>query len=363
MNKKVFVIIIVISILVIGLFYWSQSGKKDASKMQINPVAVIAVPTKQQSVPTIVKSFADLYSQNNTELKSEITGTLQEILYNEGQTVAKNTLLLMINSDSQQAELKSALADEKLSQVEYHRTENLYKKGVQSKQEFDIAEATYAARQADADAAKAEVNKTQIKAPFNGVLGERTLSVGDYVTSGTALVRIVDIGNLKVKYYIPEKYLSDIRLNQEIEFTTEAYPNKFFKGKVDFISPTVDSATRNIKVEATIDNKDGALLPGLSGTTYHILSEQPNSITIPEESVITTIEGQQVFKLVPTHKTNPAYTAKQVNVEVGTRRNGYAQILTGLKPNELVVTEGHQKLRDGVPVNVISVSAKGATAE
>lgn len=353
MRKKAIVIAIVIFVLIVCLVYW-KSASKSSSSMQMRPVVVHAESVKQQNVPIIINAYADLYSQNNADLKSEVTGTVETIYYKEGQVVPKGKLLLTLNSDDQKAALDAALAEAKLSEIDYERTKTLRGKGVQSQQELDLAEATYAAKNAHVASAKAALDKTQIKAPFQGVLGDKTLSVGDFVTSGTPLVSIVDTNNLKVKYFIPEHYLSYIHPKQNVEFITPAYPNKPFKGTVDFVSPTVDSTTRNIKVEARIDNKEGQLLPGLSGVVVHSLNEQPNSLTIPEQSIMVTLEGPQVFKLVsnPDDASTP-YSAKQVQVEVGTRKDGYAQILSGLTFKDIVVTEGHQKLRDGMPVTVL----------
>lgn len=353
MRKKTIVVAFVIFVLIVCVVYWT-SASKPSNSMQIKPVAVRVASVTQQNVPVIVKSYADLYSQNNADLKSEVIGTVETISYKEGQVVPKGKLLLKLNSDVQKATLDAALAEAKLSEIEYERAKTLRSKGVESQQALDLAEATYAAKNANVASAKAALDKTEIKAPFQGVLGDKTLSVGDFVTSGTLLVSIVDINNLKVKYFIPEHHLNYIHIGQQVAFITPAYPNEHFYGKVDFVSPTVDSATRNIKVEARLANQEGRLLPGLSGLVIHSLTEQSNSLTIPEQSIMATLEGSQVFKLVPNVEATAApYTAKQIIVDVGTRKDGYAQILSGLTPNDLVVTEGHQKLRDGMPVTVL----------
>jgi len=318
-----------------------------------NAMPVIVANVLQKDAPQVVQVFASLYAENDAKISSEISGNIAKVSFKAGDWVPVGTVLMNIDSRTQEAKLQQAQADAELSKVELDRAQNLYHRGAQSKQELDKAQATFKAQQAAVAIAKADVDKTIIIAPFSGRLGAKTLSIGDYVSPGTFLLEIVDKKHLKIQYTVPERYLPDLAVGQMVQIKSIAFPNDVFAGVVDFVSPFVDKDTRTVQVEALVPNEDERLSPGLSASVVHSMGVDPKALVIPEEALVPSIEGLTVFRVVNDEKNQTARVQK-VSVEVGSRYQGLAQIRSGLEATDQVVTQGQQKLRDGAMIKIIT---------
>jgi membrane fusion protein (multidrug efflux system) len=169
--------------------------------------------------------------------------------------------------------------------------------------------------------------------------------VGQYITAGLPLVILVDKTKLHIRYSVPQRYLEQLKLGSVVTFETPAYAHEKFVGAVNYISPSVDVNTRTIGVEALFENPHGKLLPGLSGTVLQVLSITPNAMIIPEEALVPSITGYQVFRVVEGK-------ALASPVDIGTRKDGSVQIISGLQPGDTIVLQGHQNLRDGALVDI-----------
>jgi membrane fusion protein (multidrug efflux system) len=185
----------------------------------------------------------------------------------------------------------------------------------------------------------------QLTAPFDGVTGKCMVSPGDYVSIGQALVSLTDTHHLRVEYSIAEKYLSVLKLGQEISITTSAYPGKKFLGHVAFISPTINTQDRTISVYAEVPNDDQQLSAGLFVNVKHSLGMVKDVLLVPSISLVATIDGHQVYKVVNSK-------AQAVPIEIGQRTLDSVQVVSGLAENDAIVTAGQQKLRDGADVTV-----------
>ena len=280
-------------------------------------------------------------------ISSEIAGVIDSITFTPGAEAANGEVLLTLSHNAQAAAVAEADAQMRLAELELNRSQNLFDRQALPQQELDTAHATFAARQASVEIAQAELDKTTITAPFDGTLGALIVSLGDYVTLGTPLVGIVDKSTLKVRYSVPERYLSELALEQQVQLSIAAFGNEVFTGIVDFVSPSVDESTRTISIEARIDNEDGRLSSGLSVNLEHSLGLSPDVLVIPEEALMPAIEGYQVFRV------SPDATVQSVIVEIGSRAGGFVQIIDGLMLGDSIVTQGYQKLRDGMPVQIL----------
>jgi membrane fusion protein (multidrug efflux system) len=274
-----------------------------------------------------------------------VEGSITELFFTEGQAVKTGDALIRIDDSLEQAKLAQAQAEVELNTVEYKRNESLLARKAVSSQEVDRTKATLDVSLAQLEIAKADLAKTLIKAPFDGELGEKLLSLGQYITIGETLVHIVDKSRLRLEYSVSEQYISKVALGQTISLISSAYPDETFQGTVSFISPYIDESTRTLKVEAMVDNTDGRLAPGLSVKLQHILGYTPNGYKIPEESLLPTVEGYRVY-VVKDNKAN------SVTVEIASRIKGFVYIAKGLNPGDVVVTRGQEKLRDGAEVEI-----------
>lgn len=343
-------IIILFSVLVILFVSYKWASRPSATVFSGALKPVVAVQQVQQGpMPTIATALGSLLAIHTANVASEIDGIVAEIFFTEGATVQAGDLLVRLENAPQLATLTQMQAQENLAQVDYSRIKSLFDKGAISRQELDKNDAALKIAQADVAVAQAQFDKTRIRAPFTGVLDARKVSSGEYIVSGQNLVSIVDKSALRLQYALPERYLSQLKVNMPVYFKTNAYPDRSFEGKVNFVSPQVDVATRTIRLEALFENADGLLLPGLSGEVSQVLAENPQALSIPEEAVVPTIDGYQVYVIT-------GEKAEARTVTLGSRIAGKVVVLTGLQPNETVVTRGQDRLREGATVEIISNS-------
>jgi membrane fusion protein (multidrug efflux system) len=344
MKRKIIMIISLLVIISLGFFAWSKKPTKNDFKSPKNVVTVSQVRT--QDMPTLIRALGSLTAIHSAEVAPEIDGVIESIHFTDGALVKQGDLLIQLQNNTQEARLEQAQAQKKLREIDYNRLKSLQERGAVSKQEFDKSDADLKVADAEVRLAQAQLDQTQIKAPFDGQLGSGLYSVGQYITSGKPLVLIVDKSTLHIDYSVPQRHLEQLKQGAAVTFETPAYPNEKFNGVVHYISPEVDLATRTIAVEASFDNLAGRLSPGLSGTVLQVLNITPNAMIIPEASLIPSITGYIVYRVVDGK-------AASTPIEIGTRKDGLVQVISGLSPEDRIVVEGHQNLRDGALVEVL----------
>jgi membrane fusion protein, multidrug efflux system len=342
---------LIAALLIYFSYHQWRGGKATPDAMAAPTVLVTASPVVVEDAPITINVFGSLRAVNSAAIASEMDGPIVELDFTEGESVTVGTTLLRLDDVLEKAELAKARADLELNTVQYARMQSLLKNKATSQQEYDQAKADLAVSSAQVEIASANLEKTLIKAPFDGVLGARKLSVGQYVTAGEALVDIFDARHLKLEYSVSERFLGQVVVGQTVDLTTSAYPDTVFTGTVDFIAPNIDANTRTLAVEAVIDNSDGRLSPGLSMRLVHVLGHKEKSIKIPEESILPTVEGYRVYVIQED-------IANGVSVEIESRTKGFVYITKGLKPGDIVVTSGQEKLRDGAKVEILATENK-----
>jgi membrane fusion protein (multidrug efflux system) len=214
----------------------------------------------------------------------------------------------------------------------------------------DEAQAQLAIDHAEVDLARARLDKTRIAAPFAGVVGLREVSVGNYVSPGQDLVNLEDIDPIKVDFPVPERALSAVEVGQPIEVTVDAWPGRTFEGEVYAIDPQINAQGRSIAIRATIDNPESLLRPGLFATVRLITARREQAVLVPEQAIFAQQGKPYVYKVVDG-------VARLTEVQLGGRRVGQAEIVSGLAAGDVVVTAGQIKLRDGAAVRVIDAAA------
>jgi membrane fusion protein, multidrug efflux system len=342
-KRKIIMIVTLLLILAMGAWQWTKKAGKGGFMPPKSVVIVTQVSS--QDMPTLVRALGTLTAINSAEIAAEIGGTIESIPFTNGAQVKKGDVLIKLEDNTEEAKLLQAQAQKQLSEVDYNRLKNLQSRGAVSKQEFDKSEADLKVAEAEVTLAQAELDKTTLRAPFDGQVGSSTYSVGQYITAGQPLVSLVDKTKLQIRYSVPQRYLEHLKLNSAVTFETPAYPNEKFVGAVNYLSPSVDVATRTLAVEAVFDNPQGKLLPGLSGTVLQVLTITPNALIVPEEALVPSITGYQVFRVVEGK-------ALATPIEIGTRKDGAVQILSGLQAGDTLVLQGHQNLRDGALVDI-----------
>lgn len=307
--------------------------------------------TKVDGIVVASESFANSLSVSGSieaneqvQIRSEISGLVTGIYFNEGSNVSKGQLLLKINDRELQAQLSQALTKQKLAAETEYRAGELLKKEAISKEEYDVALADLRSLQSQTQLNRAQLAKTQIRAPFSGKIGLRTVSSGEYLTPNTAVANLVSINPVKITFSVPEKYAGQIKLNTEISFTV-AGSNKKYTAKVYALEPSIDMTTRTLQLKAKAANPAGELLPGSFAKIDLPLSNVNNAILIPTEAVIPVLKGKKVF-------VSAQGKAKEVMVETGTRTDKSVLITSGLNVGDTVLTTGMMSLKAETPVKI-----------
>ncbi|MET0442192.1 MAG: efflux RND transporter periplasmic adaptor subunit [Casimicrobiaceae bacterium] len=318
-------------------------------------VTVEASKVGQQAMPQTITAVGSLRSDESITVRPEVAGRIAAIGFQEGQRVAKGATLVRLDPAINAAEVQQSRANLKLAQSKYERAIDLAKSNFISGQAKDEAENNLRVAEAGLQLAEAKLAKTEIKAPFSGIIGLRVVSVGDYVKEGADVVNLESIDPLKVDFRVPEIYMKQVQVGQSLQVQLDALPGKTFEGKVFALNPLVDAAGRSIVIRAMVRNQDTSLRPGMFARVRLITKDEQNALVIPEQAIVPQGDEQFVFRVADGR-------ANRVKIDVGQRRDGMVQVTRGLEVNDVIVTAGQMKIRDGVPVNV-AVGAQPAKAE
>lgn len=316
----------------------TKSDKKQAGgKMNQSVSANYFVVTDTTLKETIVVT-GNIQADESVELRSESSGKVIRIFFNEGSKVNQNDLLLKINDQELKAQYDRARARQKLAEEQEYRQRILLKKEAISQQEYDIVFTELQSLKAETELINAQLAKTEVRAPFSGQVGLRMISVGDYITPSTNIAKLVKNDKVKVTFSIPEKYATSMKENAEINFMVEGDKEKY-KAKVYAIEPMIDENTRTLQVRA-IANNNGKLIPGSFSKVELELKEIKNAILIPNQSIIPILKGKKVY-------VADKGLAKEVIIETGIRNDQYIQVTSGLKLGDTVVTTGIMSIKNG----------------
>lgn len=314
--------------------------------------AEVRIATAQRQILAI----GTLRSNESVTIRPELAGRITQINFQEGQKVRKGQVLIQLDATIERAELAQAQAAIALSKANYERAEELTRRGAGTQRALDEARAKLRTDEAAVQLAEARLEKYTLSAPFDGVVGLRRVSVGDYVSPGAEIVNLEQIDPLKVDFRVPEVFLAAVRARQRITASVDALPGREFAGEVYAIDPLVDAGGRSIVIRARVANADDALRPGLFARVLLTLDERPNAAFVPEQSIVPVGDQHFVFKVVDGPQAGTKVVTN-TRVKVGERRRGEVEIMEGLKAGDVVVTAGLLKIRDGMPVMVVPPAA------
>ena len=292
-------------------------------------------------------AVGSLRSNESVTLRPETAGRIATIGFKDGAAVGKGTLLMALDAATQAAELEQARANRELARSTQARNQELFEKKFISRQALDASAATLRVQEAAVALAEAKLGKTQVRAPFAGVIGIRNVSVGDYVKEGQDLINLEDIATLKVDFRLPEATLPQLRRGQSLDLTVDALPGEKFTAELDAIDPLVDAGGRSVSLRARLDNRDGKLRPGMFARVRLALAEKENALMLPEQALVPDPAGAFVYRVVDGK-------AEKVKVKTGTRREAQVEIVEGLAAGDVVVSAGQLKLRPGAPVRDVA---------
>ena len=325
--------------------------RKDAGPTvpQGNGMRGMPVEAAHVRVGTVVDevgAVGSLQANESVVIRSEISGRISEAPFTEGRAVAKGDLLFTLDPAEAAAQVAQIAATVELNRSNLERAKPLLEAQMISPQAFDQLAAKLKESEASLTLAQERLNKATIRAPFGGRVGLRQVSPGDYVQPGQALVNLEDLTAMKVDFRIPETVMGRIAAGRPVTVRVDAFPGQVFRGAIRAIEPRLDEATRTILVRARVDNPGGQLRPGMFARVAVALGERPDAVLVPEQAVVPMGDEAFVYRVVDGK-------AAMVKVVIGQRKDGEAEVVSGLSPADVVVTGGQTKIRDGAPVMVI----------
>jgi membrane fusion protein, multidrug efflux system len=318
----------------------SATGRPAAGS-RLNVSAHIVKP---EILENNVLTTGTVLANEEVELRSETSGKIVRIYFNEGSNVNKGELLVKINDEELRAQLDRAKYRFKLLEDREYRQSVLLKREAISQEDYDVSLNELNMAKSEVELIQAQINKTEIKAPFNGRIGLKSVSEGSFVTNSTIIATLQNINPIKVDFSVPEKYSVQVEKGDKVNFTVTG-SNETFTAEVYAIEPKIDPVTRSLKIRAIFRNEQGKILPGSFADVQLILKEINNAILIPTQSVIPELQGQKVFL----YKNG---NALPVIIETGIRNEETVQVTDGLSENDTVITSGILQIRPGMPVAI-----------
>ena len=283
-------------------------------------------------------------------LAMELPGTVEQVKFENGSSVQKGDVLVQLDVSSEQAQLRSAEADAELARVAAERARNLRKGDVISQSELDTAEATLKQKVAQVDNMQAMIAKRTVRAPFSGEAGIRQVNPGQMVPAGQQIVSLQSLDPVYVNFALPQQRLAELKQGLAVRVTSDAIPGRDFKGKLTAINSQVDEVTRNVQVQATLENKEHLLKPGMFVNSSVILPREEKTIVIPATAISYAPFGDSVFVIEKKHdeKTKQdGLVLRQQFIRTGETRGDFVAVTKGLKAGEQVASTGVFKLRNG----------------
>jgi membrane fusion protein, multidrug efflux system len=343
----------------VGGFVWFNSfrGQMIAQFFANNrppPTPVAIAEAKSEVIPNLLTAVGDLAAVHQVNVTSDVSGRITDIMFTAGSDVKAGSTLVQLFDAPEQGDLASFKAQATGAQLALDRAKQLAARQFGPQATADAAQATY--DQANAGIAKTEaiISQKLVRAPFDGELGVRHVEVGQYLTAGTQIVTLTDLSTLYANFTVTEKGSAMLKVGQTVRISVDAFPGKVFEGKITTIEPQIATDTRNIRVQATLDNPEHILKPGMFASTTVVLPDKPAVVTVPETAVDYTLYGDSVFLLTEKKADDgkTSLTAVRTFVRTGNRINGRAEILSGLSAGDRVVAVGQLKLQSGAAVAI-----------
>jgi membrane fusion protein, multidrug efflux system len=314
-------------------------------------VGVVTAPASEGTLGLEIEAIGNAVANESTEITSKTVNTVTAIRFKEGQLVKRGAILVEFDSAQTRADLAGAEAALAESRSQYKRSQELLETRVLSQSQMDQLEATLKTNEAKVASARAHLEDTIIRAPFDGRIGFRRISVGGLVNPGTVISTLDDTAVMKLDFTVPQAYMFGLSPGLPITAQIAGVPNKSFTGRIATLDSRVDPVTRSIVIRAELPNKDGTLKPGMF-MTAKISAGAAQALLIPEGALVP--EQGKTFVFV----VKDGIASKR-EVTIGRRRPGEVQVTTGLDRGERVVVEGTQKIRDGI--QVLEVDSSGTS--
>jgi membrane fusion protein (multidrug efflux system) len=321
-------------------------GSGEASGPPARPIVVEALRVARGPLVDVAVFSGELAAEQSVALQPEVQGVVESVAFEQGQGVKKGDVLFRLRNDEQKAKLREAVATRDLAHERWKRSQQLLTRDASSQAQADVAKAEYEIASARVELAQIELAHTEIRAPFDGVVGLRLVDPGARVNKGKELVRIDAVDRLQVTFAISDEGLPFARVGMKVNAWVRPYPGEKFSGEVFFVSPSLDPRNRRILVKAWIDNRERRLAPGLFANVDLEIRRVEDALVIPESAVAIDQRGPYVWVI------DSSRMASRRPIEVGLRERGVVEVLHGLEEGAEIVTAGTHKVVEGMPVQI-----------
>jgi membrane fusion protein, multidrug efflux system len=351
LSRKFIIIFVTIVVICLFVFFKVRMDRKNPilknNKSVEGPSLVMATIIKPVILNNTIKMTGNILANNQVELHSEVSGKVIRLYFEEGSHVNKNEILAKINDADLQAQMRKQEYQQKQFEDKVARQKVLLESNSISKEEFDNTFTSLNIIKSDIELIRAQIDKTEIRAPFSGIIGLRNIDEGSYISPVTVIAEIIEPDPVKIDFSIPEKYANSVRKNDTLNFTVQNARKKF-TARIYAIEPGIDPSTRTLNIRAFCPNKQGEIIPGSFAEIELILNRKAFSFMVPNEAIIPVLKG----KILYLYKNG---TVKQVDVITGIRTDVKSEILEGLNEGDTLITTGIMKLKPGSPVKIIKI--------
>ncbi len=332
-----------------------QIGKMMSSPKMLPVTTVTSAAVKEEDWAPRLSAVGSVSAAQGAVVSTELGGTVGEIRFENGAQAKKGDVLVRLDVSQEEALLRSAQAEAELARTDLERARDLVSKKVISKAEIDAAESKFNRLNAIVDQMRSNIAKKTIVAPFDGELGIRQVNVGQMINAGQQVVALTSLDRVYVDFALPEQNVSKLTKDLETSVRADALPGREFKGKLTAINSMVDPITRNVPLQATLENPDHAVRPGMFAKVDVMLPETKKTIVIPGSAVSYAPYGDSVFvieKQKDPKSGRESLVLRQQFVRIGEVRGDFVAVKQGLKPGQEVVGTGVFKLRNGMAVTI-----------
>ena len=330
-----------------------QIGKMMSTPMVMPPTTVSSAVVKEEDWAPTLSAIGSVSAVQGAVVSTELGGVVAEVDFQNGGVAKKGDVLMRLDSSAEEAQLHTAQADLELAKANLERERNLATRKVVSQQEFDAAQSTFGQKQGAVDNMRSFITKKEVRAPFDGMLGIRQVNVGQMINPGQQVVQLTALDRVYVDFALPQQTLPQLGTGYEARVHADALPDREFKGNVTAINSMVDAVTRNVGVQATLENSDHVLHPGMFVKIDVILPQKSKTLVVPGSAVSYAPYGNSVF--VIEKKKDPktgkeSQSLRQAFVRIGEARGDFVAVTEGLKAGDVIVGTGVFKLRNGMSV-------------
>ena len=346
--------LIVLVVLLLGIKVM-QIVKMASSPRVMPATTVTSAVVKEEDWAPRLSAIGSVSAVQGAMLSTDLAGTVAEVKFENGAVAKKGDVLVRLDASSEEGQLRTAVADLELARNDLARTRDLAARRVISKAELDAAESKFKQKEGAVGNMRAMVGKKEVRAPFDGQLGIRQVNIGQMINAGQQVVALTALDPVYVDFALPQQELSKLAAGFEVGVHTDAVPGREFKGKLTAINSMVDTVTRNVTLQATLENPDHTLRPGMFAKIDVLLPEKQKALVVPGSAISYAPFGDSVF--VIEKKKDPktgkeSQVIRQQFVRISEARGDFVSITDGLKPNETIVSTGVFKLRNGMPVTI-----------